>query len=162
MGTSKEVHMEALARLLSRERLLLELLVFKLVEMRQLLLSGETRFLGWAAEEVERATTAVREAELERAVIVAGLGESRGFPEPVLSELVADAPEPWRFLLEEDHRALRAHALEVTDLLQANRRLAEAGARSLADSLGTVPVTAGPGSTYQQSAGHAPRIQHVL
>ena len=41
--------MEELARLLSVERRLLELLLFKLVEGRHLLAAGEARFLGYAA-----------------------------------------------------------------------------------------------------------------
>jgi hypothetical protein len=151
--------MEALARLLARERLLLELLVFKLVELRQLLLAGETRFLGWAAEEVERATVSVREAEIERAVIVTGLAELRGLHEPSLAELVEDCAEPWRSLLVEDHRALRSSSLEAADLLQSNRRLAAAGARSLAQSLGVLPATAP--SAYHENAA-TPRVQHVL
>lgn len=108
--------MEALARLLTREQLLLELLVFKLVEMRQLLLAGETRFLGWAGEEVERATSSVREAELERAVLATSLGASRGLDEPSLRDLLADAPEPWRSLLEDAHAGLRSSAAEVAAL----------------------------------------------
>lgn len=151
--------MEALAKLLSRERLLLELLVFKLVEMRQLLLAGETRFLDWAAEEVERATASVRVTEIERAVIVTGLADSRGLVEPTLSELITDCPEPWRSLLAEDHQALRSSAAEVAELLQSTRRLADAGARSLADSLGDVPR---PARTPYAETTVAPRVHHVL
>jgi hypothetical protein len=159
--------MEALARLLARERLLVELLVFKLVEMRQLLLAGETRFLGWAAEEVERATVSVREAEIERAVIVTGIGDSRGLQEPTLTELVADAPEPWRSLLADDHKALRASAAEVAELLVVTRRLAEAGARSIGDSLGALETTSPTLSTYgphvtREAAPTASRVHHVL
>ena len=53
--------MENLATLLQRERLLLELLVFKIKELRHLLLEGDARFLGWASEEVERAVEAFKE-----------------------------------------------------------------------------------------------------
>jgi hypothetical protein len=159
--------MEALARLLARERLLVELLVFKLVELRQLLLTGETRFLGWAAEEVERATISVREAEIERAVIVTGLAESRGLSEPSLTELVADTPEPWRSLLEDDHKALRASAAEVSELLLVTRRLAEAGARSISDSLGELTPSTPALSAYgphaaRETAPAASRVHHVL
>ena len=111
--------MEALARLLSEERLLVELLVFKLVELQQLLLAGETRFLSWGSHEVERATTSVREVELERAILVSSLGTFRGLDEPSLSDLVADAPEPWRSQLEASHRGLRSAAAEVADLSAA-------------------------------------------
>ena len=128
--------MDALAAVLTRERLLVELVVFKLVELRQLLLAGETRFLGWAAEEVERASAAVRTAEVERAVLVQSLAEARGLGEdPTLTAIVADAPEPWRTLLADAQEALRAGTDEIAGLLLATRRLAEAGSRSLADTL---------------------------
>ncbi|MCW2666657.1 MAG: flagellar protein FlgN, partial [Frankiales bacterium] len=129
--------MDALAALLTRERLLVELVVFKLVELRQLLLAGEARFLGWASEEVERAATAVRQTELERAVLVTGIATDRGLPadELTLSALVADAPEPWRSLLAESQTSLTASSAEVTALLATTRRLAEAGSRGLADTL---------------------------
>jgi hypothetical protein len=58
---------EALVELLGKERLLLELLAYRLVELRSLLVTTgapDGRFLGWAAEEVEDATAAVRTAEL--------------------------------------------------------------------------------------------------
>ena len=128
--------MEALATLLTRERTLMELLVFKLVTMRQLLLSGETRFLAWAAEEVERATEAVRAAELERAVLVTHLADQRVLTEPSLTELLADAPEPWTNLLQGLRTDLLRCAEETTALLHTNRRLAEAGDRSLSETLG--------------------------
>jgi hypothetical protein len=152
--------MEALARLLTRERVLVDLLVFKLVELRQLLLAGETRFLDWASEEVERATTSVREAELERAVLVTELAGARGLTEPSLRELAADAPEPWRSLLEDAHRGLLAGSQEVADLLGQTRRLADAGARSISESLGTLPaaVTSSP---YRSSVPRS-RVEHVL
>jgi len=48
--TPADLATEELARLLSRERLLLELLLFKLVTLRQMLASGEVRFLAWASD----------------------------------------------------------------------------------------------------------------
>lgn len=155
--------MEALVSLLTRERLLVELLVFKLVTLRQLLLTGETRFLPWASEEVDRATAAVRDVELERAILVTALSDERALPEPSLTELVADAPDPWRGLLEEAHADLRKHALEVQDLLQTTRRLAEVGARSIAEALGEErPVldTYGAGGAFD--AAPARRYERAL
>ena len=148
--------MDALVTLLTREKLLVELLVFKLVSMRQLMLTGETRFLPWAAEEVDRATTAVRDAELERAVVSSMLAAERGLDEPSLSELVADAPDPWRGLLESLHDELRAGAGEVQDLLVSTRRLAEVGIRSLAEAMGQEPGTVA--STYGPS-GRAEKVR---
>src|SRR5205814_9128726 len=62
--------MDELARLLSHERRLLELLLFKLVEGRHLLAAGEGRFLPYAATEVERAMERVQEAELRRSLLI--------------------------------------------------------------------------------------------
>ncbi len=125
--------METLTTLLTRERLLAELVVFKLLGLRALLQAGEARFLGWAAEEVERATTALREVELERAVVVAGLLDERGLTDPAapLDVLVADAPEPWRSVLLEQSGRLRALCLEARDLSVATGRLAETGLRGV-------------------------------
>lgn len=164
--------MDALAALLTRERLLLELVVFKLVELRQLLLAGETRFLGWAGEEVERAAAAVRATELERSVLVAGLADDRALAPDALTlpALVDGAPEPWRTLLAESQASLRASAAEVSDLLAATRRLAEAGSRSLAETLrrldgAPVPepaaTTYGPGARWDTPAP-APRVAQRL
>lgn len=156
--------MEALVSLLTRERVLVELLVFKLVTLRQLLLTGETRFLPWASEEVDRATTAVRDVELERAILVTALSDERGLLEPSLTDLVSDAPEPWRGLLEEAHAGLRADALEVQELLQSTRRLAEVGVRSLAEAMGEdpAPALATYGPRGRSDADPAHRYEQVL
>lgn len=131
--------MEALTRLLTRERLLAELVVFKLLELRGLLQAGESRFLGWAAEEVERATGSLRSAELERAALVAGLAEERGLPDDVpLRGLLADVPEPWRGVLVEQSDRLRALCAEAKELSLANARLADTGLRGVEQLLGRV------------------------
>ena len=156
--------MEALVTLLTREKTLVELLVFKLVSMRQLLLTGETRFLPWAAEEVDRATTSVRDAELERAILNEVLAAERGLQEPTLGELIADAPDPWRGLLESLHEELREGAREVQDLLASTRRLAEVGVRSLAEAMGQDPGTAAAtyGPTGRADKVRAARYEQVL
>ena len=65
--------------------------------------------------------------ELERAVQVSGLAERLGLPdEPSLSEIVEQAPAPWRDILAEHRDALRVAADEVDRLTAANRSLLEA------------------------------------
>lgn len=163
--------MDALVALLTRERLLVELVVFKLVELRQLLLAGETRFLPWASEEVERAVRAVRVLEVERAVVVQSVAATRGLSaehgaEPSLSDLVADAPEPWRSVLADTQTGLRRGAEEIAELLVATRRLAEAGSRSLAETLQRLEDPSGSESEPVPTAygrgwstgGPAPRV----
>ena len=78
---------QALADLLGRERLLLEILVYRLVELRSLLVTSgrpDGRFLAWAAEEVEDATAAVRAAELERAMLISQIADAAGVSGRVL------------------------------------------------------------------------------
>lgn len=165
--------MDALAGLLNRERVLLELLVFKLVELRAMLTNGETRFLGWAAEEVERATSGVRAAELERAVLVAGLADDRGIDESTLSlsALVESSPEPWRTIFDDHRTAFRALSGEAEEVLATCRRLARSGTKAVADTLerltGVTPspepamATYGPGGSWQPTAP-APRVARSL
>lgn len=165
--------MDELARLLDRERLLLELLVFKLVELRQLLLIGETRFLGWAAEEAERAVEAVRAVELERAALVQSVhGPDAGVDgRQPLAAIAAAASEPYSTLLEEDRLALLRLTAEVRDLLAAVRGLASAGVGAVADLLQRVDerepdsqpalATYGPEATWQRGVP-APRVARTL
>lgn len=121
--------LEALAELLGRERSLLDVLVYRLVELRALLVSGSScagRFLAWAAEEVEDATSAVRAAELQRAMLVAELAETFGAsPDSLtLGVIVERADPPWRALLADHRTALQQLTAEVDDHSSAVRRLA--------------------------------------
>lgn len=138
--------MEKLAGLLSRERVLLELLLFKLVSLRQLLLAGEVRFLGWASEEVDRATIKVREVELMRMLASEEVAENLPLDRSqVTLRLIAEqAPEPWRTILTEHRQALLGLAGELEDAASAARRLAANGG---------VTVTA---TLDRLTGGHAP------
>ena len=143
MDGTKEAAMEALLSLLTRERLLAELVVFKLLELRALMQAGEGRFLGWAAEEVERATASLRDTELQRAVLAGGLAEERGLDgEASLRELLEDVGEPWHSALEEQSDKLRSLCTEAAELVAANARLAETGIQSLDALLGRVAAPA--------------------
>lgn len=165
--------MENLTTLLQRERLLLELLVFKITELRHLLADGDSRFLGWAAEEVERAVEAVRLVELERAVLVQDIAGSAstavGDESALLQRLAETAPEPWGAVLTEHRLALQALAKEVAEGLAGAGRLAKAGAAAVADLLDRVDdmvvepalVTYGPEATTTR-VGASPRYQTTL
>ena len=163
-----------LSSLLQRERLLLELLVFKLTELGHLLAAGDARFLGWASEEVERAVEAVRVTELERAVHVqeaagALLGAGAVDEPALLVRLAQSAPDPWRARFAEHHRALVTLTDEVGTRLRTTRRLAEAGTGAVAALLDRVGgaaepapalLTYGPGSNAWSAP--APRLRATL
>jgi hypothetical protein len=155
--------MEELAQRLSRERILLELLLFKLVSLRLLLASGEARFLSWASEEVERATEKVRKAELARAIAVNELAATTGVAESdlTLTALAANADEPWKSIFADQYQSFSRLAAEVQAELLSTRRLATAGSHAVTSMLDRLagpapePQYAGA-STYGRQAQWEP------
>lgn len=127
--------MQELAGVLSRERLMLELLLFKFVTLRQLLLGGEARFLSWAAEEVDRTADRVRAVGLERSLVLAALAAERGVnpDELTLEVLSQEADEPWRTILNEQRRGMTTLTTEIEEAVGAVRRLASQGAAGVDD-----------------------------
>lgn len=124
-----------LLAVLSRERLALGNLLFRLLEARGLLATGETRFLHLAARDVEAAAEAVREVELTRALL-----------EPLsdgvtLAQLIADAPSPVDGILDDHRKAIGRLAAEVGAAIEATTELAEHG---LAQVRGLELVAAAP------------------
>jgi hypothetical protein len=132
--------MDELAGLLGRERLLVEKLLFKLVELRQLLAMGEARFLPWAAEEVDRATVHLREVELHRALVVGRLAASSGVEESELSlrALANITPEPYGSIFADHRRALLDLTAELDDALTRCRAAAADGAAFVGEVLARV------------------------
>lgn len=61
--------MDELLTVLSRQRHVLEILLFRLLEARGLLANGEVRFLHLAAQDIDAACESVREVELQRALL---------------------------------------------------------------------------------------------
>ncbi|HWC36548.1 MAG TPA: hypothetical protein VG650_17205 [Mycobacteriales bacterium] len=126
--------MQELADVLGRERLLTELMLFKVITLRQLLLAGEARFLSWAAEEVQRTELRLRAIELQRSIEVSRIVEELSLaPESVtLDELVRAAEEPWRSVLAEHRRQLLLLHSELMESARAVRRLAHEGSGAVA------------------------------
>jgi hypothetical protein len=140
VSTGSTLTMDELARLLSVERRLLELLLFKLVEGRHLLAAGEARFLPYAAAEVERAMERVQEAELRRSMLVHDLADELAIPEEALtlSALARDSLEPFRTIFTDHRLAFLELAAEIEDVTRQNRRLAERGAHDVEQLLAMV------------------------
>ena len=125
--------MDELARLLSVERRLLELLLFKLVEGRHLLAAGEARFLPYAAAEVERAMERVQDAELRRSMVVSDLARELEIPEDshTLSALACDSVGPYPTIFSDHRFRFLELSAEIEDVTGQNRRLAERGAHDV-------------------------------
>lgn len=161
--------MDQLADALARERLLLEQAVFKLIQLKQLLLARDARFLAWAAEELEQALDALAGCEVERSMIVLRLADELDRPgvELTLSELIASAPAPWNTIMQDHYTAMLALQTELRALTADNRRLAEAGQRVVTDAIdrayGLQPATARPaGSSPWHLVGADARVERSL
>jgi hypothetical protein len=113
--------MDDLLTLLGREREVLGNLVFRLVETRGLLLTGESRFLHLAALDIEAATAAVREVELTRAIV------SPRAQDRTLRELAMASTAPLDALLDDHRAAIGRLAAEVGAAIEAIIELAEQG-----------------------------------
>ena len=125
--------MDELAGLLGRERRLLEVLLFKLVEAHHLLVAGEVRFLPWAAAEAERAVERVREAELLRATKVRQLAKELDVDEErlTLKALADESLEPYRTIFDDHRNAFLELVAEIESVTQENRRLTGQGLQGI-------------------------------
>lgn len=110
-----------LLTVLSRERHALGNLLFRLLEARGLLATGESRFLHLAALDIEAAAEAVREIELTRAML-----EPRNSGKS-LPQLVREAPSPFDGILHDHHMAISRLAAEIGAAIEATAELAEHG-----------------------------------
>jgi hypothetical protein len=139
--------MDELAGHLGRERRLLEVLLYKLVVVRQLLAAGEARFVAWAAAEVERAVERVREAELVRAALVARLAAELGVPteELTLRALAEGAAAPWRAIFDDHRRAFLELVAEIEAVAGTNRKLAGQGLAGINDVIDMIQAGQGTG-----------------
>lgn len=142
--------MRELAEVVGRERLLLELLLFKLVSLRQALLGGGAQQLSWASQEVELAAARVRAVERERTLVTARYAEGAGRSarEMTLAEVASTAEEPWATLLSEHGAAMAELTARCETTGRDVRRLAPPPAPLLTPP---GPRVAGPGGTTRSA-----------
>lgn len=124
--------MQELTDVLDRERRLLEMVLFKLVEARHLMVADEARFLPWASAELERAVERVREATLLRAVVAQRVAATNGLRSDAgLRTLVAHADEPYAAMLREQADALHCLTGEIRAEVGRTGTLAERQLRGI-------------------------------
>ena len=156
--------MERIAAVLERERELLEVLLFKLVETRLILESGDARFLARSTREVERARGHARDLDLVRAATVA-----HHRPGATLRTLAGEASGPWPTILRDHHERLVAMVSEIEVTAHQNAVLAGADIHALAHAPVCVPAEACPpdddlarlarGAALETVMGTASRLQ---
>jgi hypothetical protein len=115
--------MDELSAILSSQRQVLESLLFRLLGARSLLSTGETRFLSWAASDVERAAARLREVEVRRWSHLQSITPEGAEP-PRLRDLAESQPEPLRSLFEDHRRALGRLVAEVAAVMEATQEYA--------------------------------------
>jgi FlgN protein len=143
--------MEKLSEIMSRERELLDILLFKLAEEQMVLASGHTRWLGRAAREVENVLDTVRQTELLRAVAADELAASLGLEaNPSLRSLADAVDEPWRTIFHDHHAAFVATIAESDRVADVD---VDAGTRH--HRFEAAVHAAAPGSPLRQAALHA-------
>ena len=139
-------HLTELHELLSRERLLLDRLMYKVVCLRTLALGGHARYIGWASDEVESAAQAVAEAELRRDALYTALAAAHGLPEQFsFDALVPLTTEPMTSMMSTLRQEMSALATELRHHLQVTQSLATDGlssAREIQARLAGVDLTA--------------------
>ncbi len=144
--------MQELANVLGRERVQLEFLLFKTLELQHLLRAGDNRYLRWAAEEIARASQQVRTTELTRARCVmelafavgtagtggtggAGRGEGTAPHEVELADLAERTREPWRTIFADHSLSIRLLIAELDDVIEMTTALADARGHAVAEVL---------------------------
>ncbi|WP_110208241.1 flagellar protein FlgN [Nocardioides daejeonensis] len=128
--------MEKLSLILWRERELLESLLFKLESEQLILASGNTRWLGRAAEEVEALVEQIRETEVLRAIAADAAAEQAGLAaHSSLRSLAEACDDPWRTVFTDHYKAFQVLTHEVAGLAERNRNLITAGYRSAREAM---------------------------
>jgi hypothetical protein len=132
--------MQELANVLGRERVQLEFLLFKTLELQHLLRAGDTRYLRWAAEEIVRASQHVRTTELTRARRITELAFALGTdgiaPHQVeLADLAERTREPWRTIFADHSMSFRLLVAELDDVIEMTTALADARGHAVAEVL---------------------------
>ena len=146
------MRVEELANLLGREQVQLEFLLFKVLQLQHLLLSGDVRFLRWSAEEIRRASQRVHDIEATRDRQILVLCREAGVDTDGVSlELLADrSPEPWRSIFADHALGFTRLQREVDDAVSEARRLAEATGHAIADVLHQIRTPAQAGLVPRQ------------
>lgn len=129
MNDLNELH-----EILSRERLLLERMLFRVVSLRNLAVGGHARFLAWASEDVEHASGAVSAAAMRRDAVWANLSTRYQLPtEFSFDALLSVTTEPMTSMLSEVRQDIAALTVELRHHLALTRDAAADGLASASE-----------------------------
>jgi FlgN protein len=121
------------------QRETLQTLLYRLVCEKLVLISGSTRWLPQADDQVRDAVEQLRGGELMRAAEVEELTRILVLPaDASLAEIAAASPEPWNTLFADHRTALRTLAFEVQAVAEENQHLLDAGSKAVAETLAEI------------------------
>jgi len=133
-----------LADRLWRERELLEQVLFELAVEQLVVSSGQARWLPIANRRLDHALEQLRATEISRSMESDRLCERLGLAlDTTLAGIAAIATEPWASIFTEHRDALLELTEEVRSTAEQNRRLLDAAARSVLDTLASITASIG-------------------
>lgn len=128
--------MHELVSVISRERALTERMLYRVANVRNLLIGGQARFLGWASDEVADAAEALRDVQLTRATIYQIVADRHQLPDTFEWEaVIAAADDTDAALLRNLRNDLGSLGSELNGHLAACREMGEAGLTSATAAL---------------------------
>lgn len=135
---------------LTRERDVLELLLFKLDVQQMLLASGRTRWIPQTANEIERVLAEMPALALARDTLVVSVAEEWGVPEATtLRQLIDAAPsDAWREVMDGHLTTMTDLAAEIQDLKKLNEHRLRTAIRVTQETIAGLGVATGG---YDQS-----------
>jgi hypothetical protein len=154
-----------LSTVLWREREVLELLLFKLVEEQMVVTCRQHRWLARAMREVELVVGQVQTAGLGRAVEVSAVTHELGLGEgATLRTIIASVEDPWPDILTKHREAFLGLTREITDVAQCNRAVIERAQAATTTTLRWLAEDAGDqtGPWEAQRRQSAPQAAHTV
>lgn len=148
--------LQNLATVLSDQREVVTVLLYRIVAHKLMLAADERRFLALSADEVGDTHDLLRDYEANREYAVADLAEAWHVdPDDLtLSRIVEQAPEPFATIFADHRDAFRALTREIEQEQQHCRQLGEVGQQIIADALAAVHQAAASG-TYTSDGRYA-------
>ncbi|GAA1916996.1 hypothetical protein GCM10009775_06790 [Microbacterium aoyamense] len=130
---------------LTREREMLELLLFKLDVQQMLLATGRTRWVPQTAKEIERVIALMPPLALTRDTLVVSVAKEWGNPEAkTLRELIDVAPtDAWREVMDGHLTAMVDLAAEISELKKINEQRLRTAIRVTQETIAGLGVATG-------------------
>ena len=125
-----------LVEVISRQRTLMQRLLYRVVSLRTLMVGGHARFIGWASDDVDAAARQVSDADLRRAALWAAVATQYGLADEFsFDELLTVTAEPLTSMVTGLRQELAVLATDLRHNLAVIDEQATEGQASAAEVL---------------------------